>query len=76
MCYSVHFYKVSVNTPTNTQLILLYNNWPTFFDRLGSSSTVSLQTHPTQHAQLRTGHVISTPLHTQFVTCPHRMRMH
>jgi hypothetical protein len=38
MCYSVHFHKISVNTPTNAQLILLYNCLPTCFDPPGSSS--------------------------------------
>jgi hypothetical protein len=41
-----------------------------------SVSAVSLQTHFTQHTQLRTGHVILTPLHTHFNTCPHHICTH
>jgi hypothetical protein len=37
MCYSMHFHKIS-NTPTNAQVILLYNCSPTCFDPFESSS--------------------------------------
>jgi hypothetical protein len=35
--------QVSINTPTNTQLILLYNGLPTCFDPLGSSSGLYIE---------------------------------
>jgi uncharacterized protein YlaN (UPF0358 family) len=43
MCYSMHFYKVLINTPTNAQLMLLYNDMPTCFDPLGSSSGLYIE---------------------------------
>jgi hypothetical protein len=42
MCYSVHFHKVLVNTPS-AQLILLYNVKPTRFDPPGSSSGLYIE---------------------------------
>jgi hypothetical protein len=43
MCYSVHFHKVYIDTPTNAQPVLLYNDKPTCFDTLGSSSGLYIE---------------------------------
>ena len=51
MCYSVHFYKVLINIPTNAQPILLYNDKPTCFGPLRPSPDTL---HPTYTAKNRT----------------------
>jgi hypothetical protein len=60
------------NVTSGIELICRYRDSNQSADWL----TVSLQTHSIHHAQQRTGHVILTPLHTHFNTCPHRIRIH
>jgi hypothetical protein len=43
MCYSVQFHEVLINTPTNAQLLLLFNDLPTCFDPVGSSSGLYIE---------------------------------